>query len=379
VPLVQPQHPATPSLHIIHLASGREWRGGQRQVLLTVRGLAASGQVGQTVLTGDGTELARHLRVEGLPVAQTPWTIGIDPRVLGALVRLCRSLPPSTVASARPLIHAHDGHSVALAAGASMLCGAEFVATRRVDFPLQHRWPWRRARHIVAVSSAILEVLVLDGIPRERISVIYSGMSPTETAATIPLDLRALLRLPAQSLVAVNVAALVGHKDHATLLRAARQLAADFPTLHWVIAGDGERRRALERQISELELVGRVHLLGSIPDPAAVIAAGDLFVLSSSQEGLGTSILDAMALGVPVVATTAGGIPELITPGTGLLSPPRDSPALAESVRRVLQDTQLREALSVAGRRRAQEFTGERMAAGLLQVYRSVSQSLDGQ
>jgi glycosyltransferase involved in cell wall biosynthesis len=156
-------------------------------------------------------------------------------------------------------------------------------------------------------------------------------------------------------------------------------LAPEFPDLHWVIAGDGERRRALEQQIVTHRLIGRVHLLGSVRGTAGVIAAADLFVLSSHQEGLGTSIIDAMALGVPVVATAAGGIPELITPGTGLLSAPCDSQALAESVRRVLRDTQLREGLAVAGRRRALDFTDERMAAGLLQVYRSVSQSLGRQ
>lgn len=378
MPFAQPQDPASFLPHIIHLASGREWRGGQRQVLLTVRTLAASPQVRQTVITGAGSELARQLHAEGLPVVESHWSIGIDPRVLGPLVRVWRSL--STVsASQRPLIHAHDGHSVALAACASLLCRADFVATRRVDFPLRHQWPWRRARHIVAVSSAIREILVASGLPRERVTVIYSGISAAETAATTPLDLRALLNLPAQSRIAVNVAALVDHKDHATLLRTARLLAPEFPDLHWVIAGEGEQRSALEQQIATHRLIGRVHLLGSVRSAARVIAAADLFVLSSHQEGLGTSIIDAMALGVPVVATAAGGIPELITPGTGLLSAPRDSQALAQSVRRVLQDTQLREGLAVAGRQRASEFTDERMAAGLLQVYRSVSQSLGRQ
>ena len=378
MPLAEFRDPASPPPHIIHLASGREWRGGQRQVLLTVRALTATGEIEQTVVTGKGSELARRLQAEGAPVIETSWTIGIDPRVLRPLIQLGRTLSAANGTS-RPLIHAHDGHSVALAAAASLLSSTEFVATRRVDFPPRQQWPWRRARHIVAVSRTIQEILIASGIPRERVSLVYSGIDVAETAATTRLDLRSLLNLPPESLIAVNVAALVEHKDHATLLRTARLLAPDFPTLHWVIAGDGERRRDLELQISSLGLIGRVHLLGSIRNASAAIAAGDLFVLSSYQEGLGTSILDAMALGVPVVATAAGGIPELIAPGVGLLSAPRDPQALAESVRRVLRDTQLREALSVAGRRRVVEFSSDRMAAGLLQVYRSVPQSLERQ
>jgi len=348
-------------------------------VLVTARALARSGELEQTVLTGRGSELARRLQLENLPVEPQPWRIGVDPRVLGSLVRRWRTLASSSLPLSRPLIHAHDAHSVALAAMASVICDAPFIASRRVDFPLRRLWPWLRARRVVAILSAVRAVLIRDGIPPARISVVHSGISPAEVIAVTPLDLRAQLRLPRESKLAVNVAALVDHKDHLTLLRAARDLVSDFPTLHWVIAGEGDRRRALESEITDLGLSKRVHLLGAVSQVSALIAAADLFVLSSRQEGLGSSILDAMALGIPVVATTAGGIPELVTPGTGVLSPPGDPRALADSVRRVLQDTQLRIQLAAAGRQRATEFTDDRMAAELLRVYRSVSQTLDGQ
>jgi glycosyltransferase involved in cell wall biosynthesis len=130
-------------------------------------------------------------------------------------------------------------------------------------------------------------------------------------------------------------------------------------------------RDDLEALLDELGLRHRVHLLGQIADPQRLIADADLFVMSSREEGLGTSVLDAMARGIPVASTTAGGLPEMLGNGAGLLVPPGEPAALAEAVARLAGDDQLRRVLESRGRAAARRFSAERMAGEVRTVYRS--------
>ncbi len=177
--------------------------------------------------------------------------------------------------------------------------------------------------------------------------------------------------MTAETTIAVNVAALVGHKDHATLLRAADALRTTHPDLHWVIAGDGPLRHEIERLRVDLGLVSRVHILGHIRDPIGLIADADVYVMSSSQEGLGTSVLDAMARGIPVASTAAGGLPDLLQDGAGLLVPVGSFSALADAVHRILTDAALRTSLIARADVAVQCFTTRRMADDAVSVYRS--------
>lgn len=351
------------TLRVVHVASGREWRGGQRQVWLLARELARLGDVEQVVLTGRGSELAARLEQDDVPVRAVRWRMGLDPRVLSPLAAELRRAPA--------VVHAHDAHAVTLGGVAARLLRRPLVVTRRVDFPLRRRGFWARANRVIAISRAVADVLVADGIPRERIVVIHSGIDLAELRRTPRLGIRERLGLAPGTMVAANVAALVPHKDHATLLRAAAALAARLPELHWVVAGAGPERSALEGLRAALGLGPRVHLLGHVEDPARLIADADCFVMSSREEGLGTAVLDAMALGTPVASTTAGGLPEMLQDGAGVLAPPNDPAALATAVDRLLTEPGL--ALDVARRATAtvERFTARRMAAAVRSVYRS--------
>ena len=288
------------SPRVVHVASGREWRGGQRQVWLLARELERLG-VSQVVVTGAGGALASRLRGDGVPVRAVSWTTGLDPRVLPAVLAELR-----TGAS---LVHAHDAHAVTLGGLAASLGGRPLVATRRVDFHLRRRGCWGRAAQIIAISHAVGDVLADDGVaPGSRRDRPFRHR-PRGCAATPKLGIRARLGLRSDALIAANVAALVPHKDHATLVRAAGRLADRFPSLYWVIAGEGPERAELERLRAELGLDGRVHLLGHLDEPARLVADADCFVMSSREEGLGTSVLEAMALGIPVASTTRGRPP----------------------------------------------------------------------
>jgi len=347
---------------VVHVASGREWRGGQRQVWLLARELGRAG-VAQVVVTGAGSELAGRLTADGVPVRPVPWTAGLDPRVLPRLLAELRG--------SQAIIHAHDAHAVTLGGLAARLAGRPLVATRRVDFHLRRAGFWGRADRVIAISRAVADILAADGIRPERIVVVHSGIALDDLRGTRRLGVREQLGLGAGATVAANVAALVGHKDHATLFRAAARLADRFPALHWVIAGEGPERAALERLRRDLALEGRVHLLGHIAEPARLVADANLFVMSSREEGLGTAVLDAMALGIPVASTAAGGLPEMLGEGAGVLAQAQDPEALATAVARLLAEPGLAHSVVERAAEAVQGFTSARMAEAVRSVYRS--------
>lgn len=352
------------SMRVVHVASGREWRGGQRQVWLLARALARRADVTQLVVTGRGTELARRLEAAGVPTLTPVWTGALDSRALLATLR---------AADRRSILHAHDSHALSLAALTGGGLRTPLVATRRVDFPLRRMGFWRFATRIIAVSTAVRDALIASGVPAGKVTVVHDGIAVGEVARTAPLDARPGLGIAPGTPLAIATGALVGHKDHATLVRAAHIASATRPDLRWVIAGQGPLRPALEALVRELGLEDRVYLLGEVPDAVRLVAAADLFVMPSAMEGLGTSVLDAMALGIPVVATRAGGIPEVLRGGAGLLVDPGDPGALASAVLRVLADSALQQSLTLRAREAVDRYSDERMAEGVLRVYRSLT------
>jgi glycosyltransferase involved in cell wall biosynthesis len=267
---------------------------------------------------------------------------------------------------------------VTLAGLVAVPTGVPLVATRRVDFHLRRPWLWRRAARVIAISSAVADVLTDDGLDPAHIQVGHWGIDLEAARRAEPSRLRGRLGLGPETQLACTVGALVPHKDHATLLHAARLLAGRFPDLHWVIAGDGELRPVLDWLAVELGVADRVHFLGHVSQPLGVIAEADVYVMSSREEGLGTSVLDAMARGIPVASTSAGGLPEMLHEGGGILVPPRNPDALAGAVRRILCDPDLRQRVVNQASRTVESFSAERMAAEVLAVYRSCVPLLDG-
>jgi glycosyltransferase involved in cell wall biosynthesis len=354
---------------IVHVASGREWRGGQRQIWLLARELARRG-VDQVVVTGGDSELARRLSSAGVRVRPVRWRAGLDPRVLPAILGELRRR--------RAILHAHDSHALTLAGVCAGLSGAPLVATRRVTFPIRRKLFWVRAQRVIAISGAVRDALTLDGLAAERIALIPSAVDAAELRAATGPDIRTRFGLPEKGQVAVSLGALTPEKDQSTLIEAAALLVRDLPALHWVIVGEGPLRSALEARIARLGLEARVHLVGQLADPHMALAGADVFVLSSLAEGLGSSVLAAMALDVPVVATRVGGVPEVLGSGAGVLVPPSKPADFAAAVYRVLSEPGYAADLKQAARRELRRFTVGAMAEQVVQVYRSCAHSLEG-
>jgi L-malate glycosyltransferase len=339
-------------MRVLHVDAGREWRGGQNQVRLLLRELTQERAIDARLVSSRNGELARRL-AQTVPIIGASWSIGLDPRAWWTIRRALQAYRPD-------LIHVHDSHALTLCRWTRTTI--PLIAHRRVDFHIRSGSPWFSAHRIVAVSEAVKRVLVADGVPSGSVTVIPDGIDPSEILANAvrPMDIRGRLSLPAHTPLAVNAAALVDHKDQITLIRAAAEARALEPDLHWAIAGEGERRPALEAEIARLGLGDRVHLLGYITQIDSLIREGNVFVMSSREEGLGSVILHALALGKPVVSTAAGGIPEIL--GADALVPVADATALAH---RVVDMVAHPVATSLPDR-----FTAKSMARATLRLYR---------
>lgn len=353
-------------MRILHVDSAATWRGGQNQVLLTARGMAARGHEVTLACRSDG-RLEERARASDLRLEPLPFHGDLALSAALGLARLARAWSPDVV-------HAHDPHALSAAALASLVTrGPWLVATRRVDFPLRgrlSRWKYERAERVVAVSQAIRRVLEENGLAAERLRVVYEGVAERPVVSGGRAALRSL-GVPEDAQVVGNVAALADHKDHATLIDAAALVLARLPQARFVVLGEGEERTRLTARIRERGLEGRFILAGFREDVDAILPALDVFCLSSHMEGLGTSLLDAMMFGVPVVATTAGGIPEAVEDGvTGALVPPRRPEALAAALIDLLGDAPRRASCGTAARRRYEErFRAETMVSETLRIY----------
>lgn len=354
----------------LHIDTARTWRGGQNQALLTVLGLRGLGH--RTVLVAHPQGELRRRAAEGLDLIGLAPRSELDLAAAWRLARVLRQIQPEVV-------HAHDPHAVAIAATAIgygvVSPKPVLVASRRVDFPLKlnalSQWKYRQVAAFLCASEAIRAILIGQGIPRERAITIHEGIDLQHVDAAPPLSVREAFWLPTNSPIVGCIGALVDHKGHRHLVHAATDVVRAVPDVRVVILGEGELRDDLTRLIHDLGLERHVLLPGFRPDVLSLLKTFDVFVMPSITEGLGTSILDAMACRKAVVASAVGGIPEVVDPEvTGLLVPPRDPGALGTAIVRLLRDQALTHRLGEAGRSRVEaRFSAERMVQETLAVY----------
>jgi glycosyltransferase involved in cell wall biosynthesis len=361
----------------LHIDTARTWRGGQNQVLLTVNGLRSIGQRAALVAHPDG-ELRRRVD-EGLELIPIASRTEMDLTAGWRLARVIKRLTPD-------VIHAHDPHGVAMASlalsfgsGSSPGGSPPLVVARRVDFHLKgnsfSRWKHRQVDCFIAASNAIRAMLVADGVPESNVVTVHEGIDVDHVLAAPPVNVHETFFLPHHAPVVGNVGALVPHKGQRHLIEAAHLVVQQVPDVRFVILGEGELREHLERLVHEHHLEKHVLLPGFRVDVLGCIKGFDLFVMSSVTEGLGTSLLDAMACSKAIVATKAGGIPEVVEDGvTGILVEPRDHHALATAIVKLIKDEQSRQRMAAAGFERVSaRFTVERMVAETAKVYARVA------
>jgi glycosyltransferase involved in cell wall biosynthesis len=362
----------------LHIDTARSWRGGQSQVMYTVLGLREIGQRAALVAHPDG-DLLRRMS-EGMDLIPLAPRNEIDLSAAWRLSRVLKQLKPDVV-------HAHDPHGVAMASMALSIASPSprpvLIAARRVEFRIGQnsfsRWKYGQVDCFIANSHAIRDRLLADGIPRARTAIVNEGVDVERIVRMAPASVHAELYLPTGAPVVGNVAALVPHKGQHDLIEAAALVVREVPDSRFVIVGDGELRQALEEQIRHKHLERHVFLAGFRTDALELTKGFDLFAMSSVSEGMCTALVDAMAASKAAVATTAGGIPEVMADReTGFLVPPRNPPAMAEKLVALLKDQALRARMGEAALARAREhFTVEKMVEGTARVYEQRSKAKD--
>jgi glycosyltransferase involved in cell wall biosynthesis len=245
--------------------------------------------------------------------------------------------------------------------------------------PLRNSVPWRRAESVIAISEAVRAALVESGITDASISVVPPAIDVHRTVATRPGDWSAIPGVPPQAMIVIAVSALTEEKGIDLLVDAMADARVIASGVHCVIVGAGPENGLLALRASALQPSGRVHFMGQVSDPLPLIAAASILVVPSREEAFGTTILDSLALGVPVIGSDVGGIPEALAQGGGVTFPAGDPVALAGCIASLLGDVGVREGMAQAGRRAATFFDLPGMVDRTLGVYRSVMERVERQ
>lgn len=362
-------------MSLFQVDAGKEWRGGQRQSFFLARELRQKGYRFQFVVQPD-SPLHEKASAAGLPVIPLKMRSELD---IAAGLRLSQAMKRARCL----LVHFHDAHSAAVGLAADFLTKVPVrVISRRVDFSLGKNY-FSRLKYtknidsIVAVSEGVKKVLIEGSIDPSIIEVVPDGIDFSAFEEKVSSDhLRRELSFGPDDYLVGIVAHLADHKGHKYLIQATRILKERAPKIKVVIVGEGPLRMELDKQVRETQVEDMVFFLGFREDIPQILASLDSFALSSYLEGMGSSILDAMASRLPVVATQVGGIPEVvINEETGLLVPPRKPAALAKAILRLYEDRDLASRLGQRGYEMVhQKFSAGAMAKKVIDLYERLAQ-----
>jgi len=357
-------------LNILHLSTQLGWRGGEQQIAYLMEELREM-QVPQMIFCPDGSQMAGFCHKFGFMHESFKPAGSFSPRLSGLVARLAKKNEAS-------LIHAHDSHALnhALLAHTLFHQRLPIVVNRRVDFPIKSRIKYNHAavRRIICDSEAIRKVMATCLGRDDKLLTIHSGID-VERFSNMQSQglLRRDYRIGADESIIANVAAIVDHKDYFTFVDTAEKLIGYSKRLRFLIIGDGPKRDKIEKYIEKKGLSDYFILTGFRPDIPQILPELDCFLITSKTEGLGTVIIEAFAARVPVVATQAGGIPELVHHElTGLLAGVGDSLALSKAVIRVLEDEKLRQNLIINAAKVPARFDKKVIANKTAEVYQSV-------
>jgi glycosyltransferase involved in cell wall biosynthesis len=378
------KHPGSAAVaKVLHVVRSLAVGGAERIVIeLAMHGLGTHGsgrgrgdEVCCVVEEGD---LAGELRDAGVSVHVLGRGSRFDP---AAILKLARLIARGGFS----VVHNHGFAALSVGVPASLLAAPKAVV--RTEHEAVHasstlarvasRAMARCEDAQIAVADAVRDSIVADGrIPPWRLITIRSGIDARRLrSATRRRQTRTELGIPDDAVVALSVGTLTPEKDHANLLEAVSRLNGKDNGIVFLIAGQGPLADELAQMAARLKLSDRVRLLGRRLDVPALLEASDIFVAPSAWEGLPVALLEAMAAGVPCVATDVGGVPELLQHGvTGVLVPPRDPEALARGIEALSSDASARERIGRAAmEEHSAHFATEQMVGETEAIYELAS------
>lgn len=333
-------------MKIVHYEAGKKLYGGAYQVVGLIERLQAGAQ--HHLFCAQGSSIAEA--VEGKAVVHpTPIRSDLDPRPYFTLKALLKKERPD-------FLHIHSRRGADFwGALAARQTGTPFIISRRVD-NLEPGWllraKFKGVARVIGISERICGALCEMGIPRDQITCVRSGVDVQAYQPRLKMGrLHAEFGLPNDALLVGMAAQFIARKGHEDLIAAVRMMLSVHPDAVFFLFGQGALRESIEERTRSLGIASNFRFPGFRSDLPDLLPELDLFVHPSHMEGLGVAILQASACGLPVIATKAGGIPEIVHHNeTGLLVPPAHPTALAGALRALLKDPVRRQRMGAAGR-----------------------------
>lgn len=360
-------------LRVFHIDPEKSWRGGQRQVGYLHEGLLRRGYA-SWVVCRPGYPFEAWLKQKNMPFLPVPMRNEADFLSGRAIALEAKKRDVS-------ILHLHSSHALSLGLWASFFAPElKLIGVRRVALPIKKsqlsrfKYTSKRISCHVAISEAIREIMIADGIDSNCIKTIHSGIDIGRMQTSSTPDDYGIEGVFSKGRIVVGiVAALTREKGYHTLIDAASKVLKRHDNVVFCAVGDGADRTSLEELVKNYGIEKSFHFVGFQKDVGAFLNAFDIFVLPSKNEGLGTSILDAQSVGLPVLASGVGGIPEVIDDGVnGILASSGDVDGFAESLNQLIENETLRKRLGKNALASVKNFSIEKTVDKTIDLYHEV-------
>lgn len=357
-------------MKVLHLSSEKSWRGGEQQIAYLIEELS-TGEVENFVICRAGSSFEDHCKSKSITYASRSFS-GLG--ILTTAYFLLNYVRQHNI----DVVHMHTAKSH-IVGFVSLLLGNKraFILSRRVDFVPSSSWLTRLRynhkgiKHILCVSEAIRKIMhQYLHYKKERAVTVYSGVDLTKFDVSPSFSVREKLNISSDTAIVGNTSALADHKDYFTFIDTAQNLISTGEKVHFVILGDGPMKEEITSYVKSKELQPYITFAGFVDNVPDWLKQFDAFLITSKTEGLGTSIIDALACEIPVVATNAGGIPELVIhEKTGLLADVKDVNQLTIHLRRLLSNPELKNIMVKNGLAHVKTFARQNTAKQTLAIY----------
>jgi len=344
-------------IRVLHIDSELKWGGGQQQALYLFEGMLNKGYYVAFVCRPK-SELKKYFEKHKLPYFEFKMSSEIDFLSSYKIASFCKKNNINIL-----YLHSAGAHAIGLMAKV-FYSKLKIIVVRRVsndirkNYLSQLKYKSSLVNTFVCISNDIREVLLKNGVSKEKLKVIHDGIDLNKFTSLKPnSNLRKELKIPEDDIVIGTIAALEGAKDYPNLLNAAKIVTEKVDNVSFIAVGDGRDRSKIKELHAKLNLGKKFIFTGFQNDVGKYLLLFDVFVLASKKEGLGTSILDAQSLGLPVIATKTGGIPEVVKHNTnGILVNAQSPQELASAVIDLADNKEKREQLGRNGKESVKDF-----------------------
>jgi L-malate glycosyltransferase len=360
-------------MKVVHLSSEKGWRGGEQQIAYLLDELEKAG-VENIVVARKDSDFHLYCRQKDFQVYGVPFRSSVDIRTALVVGSICRK-------HGADLVHIHSAKSHSIAVLSAVVGNkTPLILSRRVDFVPKNNfftnWKYNHPsiKKILCVSEKICSIMREYVKSPDKCATVHSGVDLTKFSRHLSGNkLRKEFSIPEAFFLIGNSSALEAHKDYFTFIRTIAALVARNLPVRAFIMGSGSKEVELKSFASSLSLDQVITFTGFRKDIVEVLPCLDVFLMTSNEEGLGTSVLDAFLAKVVVVATAAGGIPEMVIhQESGLLAPVGDAEKLAAHIGELMSNMALREQLVRGALRKVSGFSKEKTAQQTLDHYREV-------